>query len=285
MRTVAAWVALAFATGPFLSGPALAADRSGLVAPGGTAAAIMGYGEVGIGVTTLRGEYGYTSDPMASYAAGAYVNFPLAERLNLEVEARGNWVNSDSNGRASDAGAFLHLYWRDPQRLAVGGFAGYSGLTIYTNQHGRMWTAGAEVQAYLDNVTLYGQAAGVSSSASSGWLYFDGFFIRGTARAFVMPNLRLQFDTQWSRLNNTDRIDILTLIGTAEYRFQNHDLSAFASIRWDWADPVANQRYDTTRFLVGIRGYFGSGSLLENDRRGAPMDVIPFPPLYVLNFG
>jgi hypothetical protein len=222
---------------------------------------------------------------MASYAAGAYVNIPAPERWNVEVEARGNWVSSDSHGRGSDAGAFVHLYWRDPGRLAVGGFAGYSALTIFTNQHGRMWTAGGEVQAYLDNLTLYGQVAGFSSSASSGWLYFDGFFIRGTARAFVRPNLRLQLDTQWSRLNNTDRIDILTLMGTAEYRFQDCFLSAFASVRWDRADPVSNQRYDTTRFMLGIRGYFGSGSLLDNDRRGAPMDVIPFTPLYVLNFG
>jgi hypothetical protein len=37
--------------------------------------------------------------------------------------------------------------------------------------------------------------------------------------------------------------------------------------------------------MIGLRGYFGSGTLLDNDRGGAPLDVLPFPPLYALNFG
>ncbi len=275
---------LPLAAGLGLGGSALAAEADASMAES-AARAIMGYGEVGIGVTTIRNEYVYDSGAVASYDAGVYVNLPFADRWNVEVEGRGNWINSTDTGTGSDAGGFVHVYWRDPDRFAVGAFAGYSALTIYTGQHGDMWTAGAEAQAYFDRVTLYAQAAAFNSSASSGWLYFDGYFIRGSARFFATPNLRLQLDAQWSELNNTDRIDVLSLMGTAEYRFQNCFLSGFASVRWDQVNPVLNAEYDDTRFMFGIRAYFGSGSQIDNDRHGAPMDVIPFPPLYGLNFG
>jgi hypothetical protein len=41
----------------------------------------------------------------------------------------------------------------------------------------------------------------------------------------------------------------------------------------------------STTVLFGIRGYFGSDSLFGNDRYGAPMEVLPFPTTYALNFG
>jgi hypothetical protein len=245
---------------------------------------VMGYGEVGVGGTVLRGEFGFTSENLATYAAGAYVNFPFGRGWNIEAEGRGYWVDWAGSYSASDVGTFFHLYRRDPERFSVGGFAGHTALSLYGMQ-GSMWTAGAEAQAYLEKLTLYGQAGGFNSSATAGWLYFSGFFVRGTARAFPAPNLRLQFDAQWAVINNSDRTSALTLVGTAEYRFQNSPLSAFASVRWDRLSPAINQSYQTTRFLFGVRGYFGSGSLFDNDRRGAPMDVIPFPPLYALNFG
>ncbi len=289
MRFVSlAGMVIPLAAGLLLGGPVLAADFDQSVAPNEAArvsSAIMGYGEAGIGVTTLSNEYHISSNSFASYDAGAFVNIPFAARWNIEIEGRGNWVHSASYGTASDAGALIHAYWRDPDHFAVGAFGGYSGLNIYTGQHGSMWTGGAEAQAYFNNLTLYGQVAGFNSTASSGWLYFNGFFIRGTARFFPTPNLRLQLDAQFANLKNTDSIDVLTLIGTAEYRLPNSFLSGFASVRWDQVNPVLNLEYDDTRFMLGIRGYFGSGSQIDNDRHGAPMDVIPFPPLYALNFG
>ena len=140
-------------------------------------------------------------------------------------------------------------------------------------------------KAYLGDVTLYGQAGAFTSSASSGWLYFDGHFLRGTARYFATPNLRLQFDAQWASINNSDHTAAISLVGTAEYRLKNAPFSAFARIRWDGLNPDLNQDMSSTMVLFGIRGYFGSDSLFGNDRDGAPMDVLPFPTTYALNFG
>jgi hypothetical protein len=50
-------------------------------------------------------------------------------------------------------------------------------------------------------------------------------------------------------------------------------------------NPDLNQDMNTTTFTFGIRGYFGSDTLFGNDRNGAPMDVLPFPTPYALNFG
>src|SRR5258708_4453854 len=177
----------------------------------------MAYGELGAGITRLRGEFGFESDDLTTYSAGAYINLTLAAGLNVQVEGRGYRVDWAGNFSASDTGAFAHVYWRDAERFAVGGFVGQTSLSLY-GMLGNMLTGGAEAQAYLGALTLYGQAAGFDSKASSGWLYFNGYFLRGAARFFATPNLRLQFDAQWARIENSDSTDALSLVGTAEYR-------------------------------------------------------------------
>jgi hypothetical protein len=62
--------------------------------------------------------------------------------------------------------------------------------------------------------------------------------------------------------------------------------SAFAAVRWDDLELLAGSTsHQNATLLLGIRGYFGTGTLLDNDRYGAPMDVLPFPVLYGMNLG
>jgi hypothetical protein len=243
------------------------------------------YGELGGGWTDLRFANGFSTTGLTTLSGAAYANLSFAERWNVEVEGRGYALDHNGNSDAADAGGFIHVYWRDPDRFALGAFVGYDALTLYTAQHGDMVTGGAEAQLYLGNLTLYGQAAAFRSSASTGWLYFDGYFLRGSARYFATPNLRLQFDAQWAAINNSDHTSALTLVGTAEYRPGNLPFSGFARVRWDNLDPDLNQRMDTTTYLFGLRAYFGTDTLIGNDRNGPAFDVLPFPPLYALNFG
>jgi hypothetical protein len=275
-RTYCAAAALA---GLLVAASAAAVDAAPVAAP-----AIAGYGELGGGWTRLQAASGFSVDSLPTYAIGGVVNLPVANAWNLELEGRTFQVDPAATFSAFDTGAFAHFYYRDPMRYALGGFAGHTDLNLY-GMTGSMWTAGGEAQAYLGQLTLYGQAAAFNSTTSSGWLYFTGYFARGTARYFATPNLRLEFDAQWAHLDNSDHTDALTLIGTAEYRFSGSPFSAFATARFDQLDPALNQTYKTQTYLVGLRAYFGSGTLLDNDRRGAPMDVLPFPPLYALNFG
>ena len=242
----------------------------------------MGFGELSLGWMSTD----FSTDSLLAVSGGGYLNLPLAQQWNLEVEGRAYSANGTLGTNASDAGIFGHFYWREPEHFALGGFAGYTRLGLYGAQHGDMFTGGAEAQAYWGDVTVYGQAAAFTSSAAdTGWLYFNGYFVRGAARYFPTPNLRLQFDAQWATLDNTDHTNALSLVGTAEYRFSQWPLSGFASVRWDQMTPVVNRAGNNTTIMFGIRGYFGSDTLIGNDRNGAPMDVLPFPALFALNFG
>lgn len=253
--------------------------------PTPAAVALSGYGELGTGVTNLRAEStGNTRNDLKTTAAGGYFNLAVGQRWNLEVEGRGTWIDWAHDNSASDSGVFAHVFWRNPTHFAVGAFGGSTDLSLYGMQ-GRMTTTGGEALAFINALTLYGQAAWFKSTTSAGWLYFTGHFVRGTVRLFATSDLRFQLDAQWAVLDNSDHTAAFTLAGTAEYRLPNLPLAAFVRGRWDRLRPDVNQPYRSTTVLVGVRGYFGSGSLLDNDRRGAPMDVLPFPPLYALNFG
>jgi hypothetical protein len=262
--------------------PALAADWS-QPAPA-SQMNLTAYGELGAGWARLHAASGSARDGLTTLEGAGYANLSFAERWNTEVEGRGYQIDNGGSQPVSDSGVFAHVYWRDPEKAALGAFIGYDALGLY-GQHGDMVSGGVEGQLYFGNLTLYGQGGLFNSSASSGWLYFDGGFVRGTARYFATPNLRFQFDAQWAALNNSDHTYALTLVGTAEYRLNSLPLSGFARVRWDMLNPDLNQDMDTTTVLFGIRGYFGTDSLIGNDRHGPAMDVLPFPPLYALNFG
>jgi hypothetical protein len=249
-------------------------------ASAGDAQKPAGYGELGAGWTT--GDF--TANGLATYSAGGFLNLPFAERWNIEIEGRGYSIDPNGYG-ASDMGGFAHLYWRDVDHFALGGFAGITQLGLYGMQ-GRMLTGGAEAQSYLGNLTLYGQAAAFSTSRiDNGWLDFDGYFVRGSARYFATPNLLLQADAQLAEFDGFDHFAALSLRGLAEYRFSGAPFAGFASVRWDQINPDVNRPYSSTTVMFGIRAYFGSDSIKANDRRGAPMDVMPFAPTFALNLG
>jgi hypothetical protein len=245
---------------------------------------LTAYGELGAGWSHLHFANGFSVDGLTTLEGAGYANLSFAERWNIEVEGRGYQIDNAGSYTTSDSGVFAHLYWRDPEKASLGAFVGYDALGLY-GMRGDMLSGGVEGQLYFGNLTLYGQGGWFNSSASSGWLYFNGGFVRGTARYFATPNLRFQFDAQWAALNNSDHTNALSLVGTVEYRLTSLPLAGFARLRWDMLNPDLNQDMDTTTFLFGIRGYFGSDSLIGNDRNGPAMDVLPFPPLYALNFG
>jgi hypothetical protein len=111
---------------------------------------------------------------------------------------------------------------------------------------------------------------------------FHGWFGRGTARYFVSPVTRLQFDAQWMSITGDydQKGSVLTLVGTAEHQFASSPFAGFASVRWDQVDSFTTRDFNALQATVGMRFHFG-GSALENDRNGATMDVIPMPTLFV----
>ena len=125
---------------------ASAADNGGPVAPVPAVTSMAaGYGELGLGWTGLQFANGFSQDGLFTFSGGAYLNLPFAERWNLEVEGRGYSIDRAGSYSASDIGGFAHLYWRDSERFAVGGFAGYTAIGLYGTR-GEMLTAGMETQ-------------------------------------------------------------------------------------------------------------------------------------------
>src|SRR5260221_649393 len=81
-----------------------------------------------------------------------------------------------------------------------------------------------------------------------------GWFLRGALRYFVTQSLRLQGDAQWTTGGNDGLdSDVITLVGTAEYRLASVPLSGFGSVRWDSLSGDLDG--STTTFSIGIRGY------------------------------
>jgi hypothetical protein len=243
---------------------------------------IMGYASIGAGWQWTHDAYEEWT--FYRFAGDGAVNIPLSERFNLEFEssAEAQYNNISDLGHAS-ANTFVHAYGRNAVG-AFGLFGGYSNLQQYGNEHGNMLTAGAELQGYFGNLTLYGQVGYFDSSAVEDPYFFDfhGWFGRGTARYFVSPATRLQFDAQWMSIAGTydHKGSVLTLIGTAEHQFTSAPFAGFASVRWDQVDSFTTRDFNAFQATIGMRFHFG-GSAFDNDRGGATMDVIPMPTLFV----
>ncbi len=279
--------ALSAATILALGGAALAADISPVVAYPPAPSPVyapqpiaMGYAELSFGWVNVDTDDIYLrfddddADSFNAISGAGYANIPFPNWWNFELEARGSSVYQPGDFTlASQVGGYGHIYWRDPSKWAAGVFGGYSNFSLF-NSAANLWTLGAEALYFWNALTLYGQGGYI-------WLDTDSddaaaVFVRAVARYFIQQNLRLQGDVQWTSLVDGGLdADILTLVGTVEYRLSQVPLSGFASVRWD--SMSGDFDVDATTFLIGIRGYLGSGSLLDNDRNGAPLDVLPFP--------
>jgi hypothetical protein len=211
----------------------------------------------------------------------------MGERFNLEFEgsAETEYSNVADLGHAS-ANMFVHGFGRNGAG-AIGLFGGYSSVEMFRSDIGNVLTGGAEVQGYLGNVTLYGQAGVFSSTAVNDPYFFDfhGWFARATARYFLTPRTRMQVDAQWTSITPGevgDGASAFTLIGTVERQFANAPFAGFVNVRWDRVDHDNLRDIDALQTTIGLRFNFG-GNAFENDRDGATMDVIPLPLLSVLH--
>jgi hypothetical protein len=197
-----------------------------------------------------------------------------------------------------------HFNWRDPQTglLGVfggGGDVGGEGFSEFNQRH---YVVGAEGQYYWNRATFYFQG-GYDTSLSNLDEETDNvhaWFVRGTARYFIDPNLLVEATGFYANgaidfTQTTATIGLLptmpwdfnTVLADAklEWKPASIPFSFFAKYQWsqtnynslvvpELAGGTINNRVTDNRVLFGARLLFGESSLLSNDRHGATLDII-----------
>jgi hypothetical protein len=227
-----------------------------------------------------------------------------AANYSIQLDAQGEGASyKDTFGagfnRRSTHGYLIggHANWRDPGRGLIGIFGGAGDATsLFHFSSVRHGLIGAEAQLYWGPVTLYGQG-GYSSTLgqiSSGFLdSLQSWFARGTARAYVNPNFRLEGtvfyadgDADFVAAASGNSINFETWLwrAKAEYKFATSPFSIFAYYEGsrttlDRVSPGFTQhiRLADSRIMGGVRLYINENTLQFNDRSGTTLDIIsPF---------
>jgi opacity protein-like surface antigen len=218
------------------------------------------------------------------WAAGGAgrVNFPLDARWNIQTDALVDSVWFDGVNIYGYGGA-VHAYWRDPSRFALGGFG---TITRYGGdgaggEHPYSYTFGPEAQAYLGNVTLYGQGYFGQLENFVGGESADLWGVRGIVRYYATPDLRLEGELGYQKIDFSEFFepDLKTFSAAAQatYRFSGTPWSVFARYQFEHVTedfgPV-DLSANVHKVIVGLRLNFGTGTLLDEDRNGATMDTV-----------
>jgi hypothetical protein len=267
------------------SGGAYAADPTIEEAPPVAAPQISGHAEFYLGGLDLSmsSPFGDYDDTVWVYGGAARINVPFAERWNIQGDAIIDHISlaDEGGGDITGYGGALHAYWRDPNSYALGVFG---TLTQFDGDGGEAdsFTVGPEGQMYFGNLTLYGQVWYGQLDFDMAPDSFDMWGIRGVARYFFQPNLRLDGELAFHNSNadfdfgDVD-IDTFSVALQANYRFENTPLTVFGRYQFDtmqFTQPlIPEQDLDTHKFVVGLRASFGTGTLFDEDRHGATMDT------------
>ncbi len=209
------------------------------------------------------------------YGGTGRLNWAINDRWNLQGDVFYDNIDTDEiGGSISGLGGAVHAYWRNPDSFAVGVWGSYSGFEVgSTSQDVDQYRVGPEFQIYAGNWTIYGQ--GYYGQLDLGPAEADLWGARGVVRYFAHENLRFDGEIGYHTLGaGGQNIDTLTLALQANYRFAGTPLTVFGRYQYDMlSGNVASLDADLHKFVIGVRGSFGSNSLLDEDRYGATMDT------------
>lgn len=169
----------------------------------------------------------------------------------------------------------------------------------------RAYFLGGEGQLYFNKSTVYAQVGyqnygftdtGPAYSTSSP----AGYNTSLTGRYFVKDNWRVDAGFDYGLLNSTyansgfyassKQTSTQLNLGT-EYRLDNSPISFFGKFQNSSSSlaysntSVPNLNFKSSLLLVGIKFTFGTGSLLDQDRRGASLNPVNSRVPYYYGFG
>ncbi len=220
------------------------------------------------------------------------VNYWWSQTISLQFDAQAdgaNYTGQSSGPSRFSAQSFLiggHASWRNDAWLlgafVGGGDASPDELAPGNVRHG---IAGGEGQLYWNAFTFYGQGGydGTIGSLNSGPGTIDNihaWFLRGTARYYINPNLRLEgtvlydtgahdFTAGVAPVNFTEWLWRAKI----EYKFDGSPFAVLAAYQGTNLAFAGESVFDH-RVLAGMRIYFGDRTLRANDIAGATLDII-----------
>jgi len=235
---------------------------------------ISGYGEIyGAGYLSVA-----DGDEEWAWGGGGVgrVNVPFDMRWNFQSDAFVDYLDFEG-GSALSLGGFGHAYWRDPASHAVGLLGGITELIVFPDgddtADAQIFSIGAEGQIYSGNTTFYGQGVYgyINVAGDSG----DVVNLRGVARHFFNPNLRLDAELAYSWLGGSGGTEVDTYSGALQvfHRFANSPVAIFGRYDADYIEIDSTDDGWVHTFMVGFRIMSGTETLLEEDRYGATMDT------------
>jgi hypothetical protein len=271
------------------SGPAVAADfgerwtAEGGLHAGGVGAIHLGYlmfdpdnVDVDIPQWPVAGASWSYSRPMS---ADTSVQFDIAAGVPLSRQG-------DDDQTMFELVLAGHWSKRDPSSH-LWGFFGGTGFVLDDgdNDTGAMpfYLVGVEGQRYFGNTTLYGQAGFLDGKDF--WLETieNGFFGRFVASYYFSPNTKLSGElsiVHGDRPNNDPTsggiINIYGWGARLDHVPAGHSFGV--SLIYNGFDYQTTEESDAPwvhEIRVALVKYFGSGSIMENDRQAAGLDLPP----------
>jgi hypothetical protein len=231
-----------------------------------------------------------TTDEQDRFMIGgeALADIPFNDNWSLQLDIGGettpdeNYIDDLSSDGEHYGSVYAggHLNYREVDRYLLGGFVGWGQSFSEGDDVSNFLTVGAEMQYYMNNITLYGQVGFVDGDNDDDDTLEDGIFGRGVARFFMSPNTKLQ--AEFSVLSGDADGDSGEVIGWgAEIE---HQVSSWtdSGVSGYVAYSGLNAEFDgdeqtEQRIMIGIRVAMNSGTtLLQKDRMGATLDLPDF---------
>jgi hypothetical protein len=262
-------------------GSAFAADaaRPIFTPPPPPPSPLSGYVEIYANGTNAE-YWGSPYSPWVGLGGAARVNHWLMPNASVQVDFQAN-VQAESDSwyyGEYEVATFLHANRRTDTHL-LGLFGGFAMSNDYSFEG---WTGnfvgGLEGQAYLGNITLYGQV-GVFKHIFS-YEDYDTLFWFGNleGRFFLTPNTKLAANVGFAtgRIDTGDSYSLVNFGAEIEQKFGMSPVSLFARY-----DGVVYGGYNDNTVKGGVRLMLNQPTLLDQDRKGATLKV-DMAPIYWL---
>ncbi len=232
-------------------------------------------------------------DSVEGVAGGeAAINLWLSPMWSAQVDVQGEWTTEFDDSSFDDhSRTFVsvagHLTHRNPSSYAVGVFGGFAhnGVLDGSDEQEYMhrWAAGAELQVYLDNVTLYlqGGYSMLGGGNDNHGEPVDGPFGRVAARLFPTSNDKIQAEFAYFyahdvETGNQGPVHDYEWGASYEHMFGSAPVSAFlkyAGYSYNDLSHPSDNSWEEHMVLIGFKVYLNQQDLKSNDRQGATLET------------
>jgi hypothetical protein len=225
-----------------------------------------------------------SSRPFIFEGDGA-LNIPVGDsysvQLTVDTSSNGRYYSDDGPQGRSQFG--VHFNRRNPDSGLLGVFAaaGRGFSAEQDSERANMGSvAGIEAQKYWSSLTLYAQAYYADFRIDDSDIEkVQGIFGSLEGRYFIsdetMLSLGLAMGSSEKYIDGDDRGDFTGASLKVKHRIsKNNPLYLTGQYRAGKFDATSEGdiAYEST-FMIGVQALFGAGTLKQNDRRGATLDV------------